>query len=188
MVSGNAENKSAFENSIFLKVDSVEPVYKSSFTPGYSCIDGIKVWIGGDGHIFECEQFAVCDPKAAVEEGREQMRQALIDIFTEMGQQSRKNIFGSCYFEAVVRDHTPEEIITGWEKWKKEKEEVHVRDEVVHKNTSTVKFAVTEIHDAYMSGVAKDGNVYRDCTITEYKKTGLHVDDLDAYLGYEVTG
>lgn len=187
MVSGNAENKSAFENGIFLKVDSVEPVYHEGYSPfDFTRLSGIKVWIGNTGHFFPCDRYTVCDPDVAREDGRSQVV-ALAKELGEMKFADRNELFGNYTIPDILNHRSYEQIVEKLDTWKKEKNEIRVRDEVVNVSTG-VKIVVTAPPEMssnsvkYMSGISKDGRVYEDVVASAYKKTGLHVDDLDAYL------
>lgn len=182
MVSGNAENKSAFDKSIFLKVDMIEPVYADS----YSHLNGIRVWIGAYGYFFPCDQYTVCDPDVAREDGRRQVV-ALAKELGEMKFADRNELFGNYTVPDILNHRSYEQIVEMLKDLEKEKETIRVRDEVVGitngcKMMVTVPPKMSSNSVKYMSGISKDGRVYEDVVASAYKKTGLHVDDLDSYL------
>lgn len=198
MVSGNAENKSAFSNGIFLKVDSVEPVYTPCFKTSpllstYSRIRGIKVWIGGEGHLFECDRYTICDPEAVVEGGHTETLKLLQDICDYMPFSDRRRFFGEGNTTVMDLIRLPyDKIAEGYISWNKEKEDeekkIRVRDEVVLMPAQDVRFVITKIivpssgEDAFVNGFKKDGTAIKGILLCNLKKTGLHVDDLDSYL------
>jgi hypothetical protein len=87
----------------------------------------------------------------------------------------------------LVSKNTYEDIVEKLDTWKKEKETIHVRDEV-YSNAYETRFIITKIYvpsggeDAIVNGVKKDGTVVKGLLLCNLKKTGLHVDDMDAYL------
>ena len=186
MASGNAENKSAFESGIFLKVDSVEPVYNITFScSGEPPLSGIKVWINGSGYFFECNHYTVCDPDVVREDGRRQVV-ALAKELTNMKYTDRTEMFGFCTVADIVSHFSYEEINEKLDVWRKRKD-IRVRDEVYSK-AQKVSFVITKIstpsgsEDAIVSGLKKDGTAVKGLLLCNLRKTGLHVDDLDSYL------
>lgn len=173
--------------SIFLKVDSIEPILKGGgICSRETYLDGVKVWIGNYGYFFPCDQYTVCNPDEVREDGRRQALDLARKIYDMTGSE-RREAFDKAMLGEIIRDADYDELTKKLDNWKKEKETIHVRDEVVQKLDSRLKFVVTEVHDGngdtYISGVSKDGKVYPGHNIKNYKKTGLHVDDLDSYLG-----
>ena len=180
------------DKSIFLKVDCVEPVYGTSpFSYSWSSggapyLKGIKVWIDGDGHLFECDHYTVCDPDVVREDGRQQVV-ALAKELSDMNIADRDKLFGYHTVTDLVTKFSYDGVVEKLDTWKKEKETIHVRDEVANINNGT-KFVVTvpprmsSNSVEYMSGIGKDGKVYKDVVAAAYKKTGVRVDSIDAYL------
>ena len=174
------------DKSIFLKVDGVEPVLKGGgICSRETYLDGVKVWIGDYGYFFPCDRYTVCDPDVVREDGRRQVV-ALAKELSDMKIADRDKLFGYHTVTDLVTKFSYDEITKKLDSWKKEKETIRVRDEVVQKMDGRLKFVVTEVYDGngrtYISGVSKDGKVYPGHNINNYKKTGLHVDDLDSYL------
>lgn len=176
------------DKSIFLKVDSVEPVYNvSPFSySGESYFKGIKVWIGGDGHFFDCDRFTVYDPDTVREDAYQQAFSLFKELY-DMPPCDRQEAFGKKTMLDLVSKNTYEDIAKKLAAWKKEKDEIHVRDEVVNINNGckmviTLPPKMSSNSVEYMSGIGRDGKVYKDVVAGAYKKTGVHVDDLDAYL------
>lgn len=173
--------------SIFLKVDSIEPVYSDDgFCSRETYLDGVKVWIGNYGYFFPCDQYAVCDPNVVREDGHQEAF-ALFKELYDMSPCDRADAFGKITMLDLVSKNTYEDIVEKLDDWKKEKETIRVRDEVVGitngcKMMVTVPPKMSSNSVEYMSGISKDGRVYEDVVASAYKKTGLHVDDLDAYL------
>lgn len=178
------------DKKVFLEVDCVEPVYNiSPFSySGAPCLKGIKVWIGSEGHLFQCDQYTVCEPDVVNENGRNQVRDLAIEL-TDMSNIVKKDLFGAMSVKDIFLKFPYEAIREKLDAWKKEKEEekkIHVRDEVV--NAVGKRFVVTvppymgSDSVKYFSGIAKDGIVFKDQPVATCKKTGLHVDDLDSYL------
>ena len=175
------------DKSIFLKVDSVEPVYNITFScSGEPPLNGINVWIDGKGYFFDCNHYTICDPDVVREDGRRQV----VELAKELGKMANKdkgNLFGYCVVYDIITSFSYDEIVEKLDVWKKEKETIRARDEVANINNGT-KFIVTvpphmsSNSVEYMSGISKDGKVYKDVVAAAYKKTGLHVDDLDSYL------
>lgn len=187
MVSGNAENKSAFENGIFLKVDSIEPVLKGGgICSRKTYLDGVKVWIGNYGYFFPCDRYIVCDPDAVREDGRRQALDLVRKIYDMTGSE-RREAFDKAMLGEIIRDADYDELTKKLDNWKKEQETIRVRDEVYHESMQ-VKFVVTKIfspsgnEDAIVNGIKRDGTTVKGLLLHNVKKTGLHVDDLDAYL------
>lgn len=174
-------------NGVFLKVDCIEPVVKGGgICSRKTYLDGIKVWIGNDGHFFPCDRYTVCDPDAATEDGRRQVVELLNELTTMMMADNKK-LFGYVTARDILAHFSYDEIVEKLEDWKKEKETIRVRDEVVNINNGckmviTLPPQISSDSVKYMSGIAKGGRVYKNVEASLYKKTGLHVDDLDAYL------
>lgn len=166
------------DKSIFLKVDCVEPVYNK----------GIKVWIGGDGHFFDCSRFTVYHPDAVREDAYRQAF-ALFKELYNMSPCDRQEAFGKITMLDLVSKNAYEDIVEKLDTWKKEKEKetIRVRDEV-YSNAYETRFVVTKItvpsggEDAIVNGLKKDGSTVKGLLLCNLKKTGIHVDDLDAYL------
>ena len=175
------------DKSIFLKVDCVEPAYKCcGFSPyGATPLDGIKVWIGNDGHYFECDRYAVCDPVVVRQDAYRQAFSLFKELY-DMPPCDRAEAFGKITMLDLVSKNTYEDIVKKLDTWKKEKETIRVRDEVYNKTLET-KFVVTKIYapcdgDVIVNGLKKDGTAIKGLLLCNVEKTGLHVDDLDAYL------
>ena len=175
------------DKGVFLKVDQVEPVFKGGGNwPGEPYLDGIKVWINGDGHFFSCDRYTVCDPDAVRKDGRHQAMRLAIEL-CDMSYADKCELFEASTVKDIFLKFPYEAIVEKLDAWKKEKEKIRVRDEVVNVGTG-VKIVVTAPPEMgsnsikYISGIAKNGKVYKDVVASAYKKTGVHVDDLDAYL------
>lgn len=180
-----------------MKVDAAEAVYNQDFDRyGNSCLSGVKVWIDGNGHYFPCDSYTVCKPdsieKDALFRGRREILDILNKAYHNMAVSERRKYFGAAGDYIVDLMSLPQDmLVDGFKAWEKDKAEeekkIHIRDEVV--NAVGNKFVVTvpphlESNSVlYFSGIAKDGTVYKDQPVATYKKTGLHVDDLDSYLG-----
>lgn len=99
----------------------------------------------------------------------------------------KDKLFGYHTVTEIITQFSYDEVAKKLDDWKKEKETIRVRDEVV--NAAGNRFVVTvpphmgSNSVLYFSGIAEDGTVYKDRPVATYKKTGLHVDDLDSYLG-----
>ena len=175
------------DNSIFLKVDCVEPVLKGGeICSRETYLDGVKVWIGNYGYFFPCDQYTVCNP----DEVRESSLQQAFALFKELYNMSpcdRQEVFGKITMLDLVSKNTYKNIVEKLDSWKKEKETIRVRDEVVKINNGT-KFVVTDPpymasnSHYYFSGIGKDGKVYRNEPVDRYEKTGVHISNLDEYL------
>ena len=175
------------QKSVFLKVDSVEPVYYADcFTLRASALKGVKVWINGNGHFFECDHFSVCNPDDVREDGRSQVRDLAIEL-TDMSNIVKKDLFGAMSVKDIFLKFPYEAIKEKLDAWKEEKEKIRVRDEV-YSQAREVRFVVTKIsvpsggEDAIVNGLKKDGTAVKGLLLCNLKKTGLHVDDLDSYL------
>lgn len=175
------------DTSIYLKVDCVEPVYKNGgFGVEETYLDGVKVWIGGEGHFFECDSFTICDPDEVREDGRRQVMDLAIDLI-DTSTAVKQDLFGAVTVRDIFLKFPYDAIKEKIDAWKKEKETIRVRDEVININNA-FKMVVTVPPEMgsnsvrYMSGIGKEGTVYKDVVASSYKKTGLHVDDLDSYL------
>lgn len=173
------------DKSIFLKVDGVEPVFKTYPSPDVSYIDGIKVWIGGDGHFFPCDEYFICEPDVATEVGRRQAFNLFKKLY-DVPPSERRKVFGVMSMADLISKETYDDLAKKLDAWKKEKEEIRVRDEVRHKALNE-RFVVTKIHtpcngDVIVNGLKKDGTAIRGILLCDVEKTGVHVDDLDAYL------
>ena len=171
------------DKKLFLKVDSVEPVFKG----GGICsrepyLDGVKVWINGDGHFFPCDKYTVCDPDAVRKDGRHQAMILAIELYN-MSYTDKCDLFEASTVKDIFLKFPYEAIVEKLDAWKKEK--IRVRDEVVNVNNGTKMVITAEMGSNSIkdiSGIAKNGKVYKDVVASAYKKTGVHVDDLDAYL------
>ena len=117
---------------------------------------------------------------------------ALFKAVECMTFEARRECFGDWYSTAnIIKTFSYDEIRHMVDAWKeaKEKEDatIHVRDEVCNINNG-IKFVVTvppyiaSNSCCYFSGIRKDGKVYRDEMVNCYKKTGIHVSNLDEYL------
>ena len=173
--------------SIFLKVDSVEPVLKGGgICSRETYLDGVKVWIGNYGYFFPCDRYTVCDPDAVREDGRRQVV-ALAKELTDMKIADKDKLFGYHTVTEIVTQFSYDEVAKKLDDWKKEKDEIHVRDEVYSCAYET-RFVVTKIHvpsggeDATVNGLKKDGTAVKGLLLRNLKKTGVHVDNIDAYL------
>lgn len=173
--------------SIFLKVDGAEPVYKAGFgiCSGGTYLDGIKVRIGGDGHFFKCDKFSVCDPDVVREAGRREAFNLFKELY-DVPPSERLKVFGTLTMADLISKETYDEIVKKLDAWKKEKDEIHVRDEV-HIKALDARFVVTRIFapsggDVIVNGLKKDGTAIKGLLLCNVEKTGVHVDDLDAYL------
>ena len=166
-------------NGMFLKVDNVEPAFNTYFSPyERTRVDGIKVWIGGEGHLFPCDHYTVCYPDEAIEDGRRQVV-ALAKELTDMLLTDKNKLFGNCSTSEILIHFSYEEIVKKLDAWKKEKDKIHVKDEVT---TGDLTFVVTKIYSYYVDGLGKGGGVFRGILTNNIRKTGVHVDDLDSYL------
>lgn len=176
------------DNNLFLKVDCVEPVHKHEFgiCGDRPYLSGVKVWINDNGHLFECDRYTICDPDVVREDGHRQAF-ALFKELYDMSPRDRAEAFGKITMGDLVSKNTYEDIVEKLDDWKKEKETIRVRDEVYSK-AQKVSFVITKIstpsggEDAIVSGLKKDGTAIKGLLLCNLKKTGLHVDDLDAYL------
>lgn len=180
------------DKSIFLKVDSVVPDYGiSPFACSWSSggapyLKGIKVWINGDGHVFECNEYTVCDLDIVREDGRRQVV-ALAKELTDMKIADKDKLFGYHTVTEIITQFSYDEVAKKLDDWKKEKDEIHVRDEVVNLNSGckmvvTVPPKMSSNSVEYMSGIGKDGKVYKNVVAAAYKKTGVYISNLDEYL------
>lgn len=174
--------------NLYLKVDQVEPIYKCGgfYSENAWLMDGIRVWIGNEGHKFECDQFTVCDPDAVREDAYRQMLALMREIYDMTGTE-RREAFGKTLFGVVINGATYDDLAKKLDTWKKEKETIQVRDEVENKNNGMRMIVTYPPYQAsnsiyYFSGIRKDGKVYRDEMVNAYKKTGVHIDNIDAYL------
>ena len=121
------------DKSIFLKVDSIEPILKGGgICSRETYLDGVKVWIGNYDYFFPCNNYTVCYPDEATKDGR---RQAF-DLFKELYDMppcDRADAFGKITMLDLVSKNTYEDIVEKLDAWKKEK--IRVRDEVVNLGT-----------------------------------------------------
>lgn len=175
------------QKDIFLKVDSVEPVFKEGMSwSKEDYLAGIRVWIGVYGYFFPCDQWTICEPDAVREDGRSQVRDLAIEL-TDMDSIAKKDLFGATSVKNIFLKFPYEAIKDKLDAWKKEKDEIRVRDEV-YSNSYEIRFVVTKIfvpsgnEDATANGLKKDGTAVKGLLLCNLKKTGLHVDDLDSYL------
>lgn len=169
---------------MFLGVDDITPEYEC--TPSGNRLRGIWVYIGGTAHYFGCNQYTICNPVEATEDGRRQVV-ALAKELTDMKIADKDKLFGYHTVTEIITQFSYDEVAKKLDDWKKEKETIRVRDEVVNMGNSrkmvvTVAPKMSSNCVEYTSGIGKDGKVYEDVVASAYKKTGLHVDDLDSYL------
>lgn len=176
------------QKNICLKVDGVEPVYKAGFgiCSRGTQLDGIKVWIGGDGHFFECDKFSVYDPDVVREAGRRQVVE-LVKELAGMKFTDKNELFDYCSAYDIISHFSYDEIVEKLDAWKKEKEAIHVKDEVQHKEFGGAAVVIGIQRDEYghdrIFAITKKKEFIADAPASDYTKTGVHVDDLDAYLG-----
>lgn len=175
------------DKSIFLKVDGVDPVYDISpcsyswISGGAPHLKGINVWIGGKGHFFPCDRYIFYDPDVVREDAYRQAFALMREVY-DMTASERREAFGKIMLGEVLRDASYDDLAKKLDTWK-----IHVRDEV-YSQTHEVRFVVTKIvvpsggEDAVVNGLKKDGAAVKGLLLCNLKKTGLHVDDLDAYL------
>lgn len=173
-------------NEIFLKVDCVEPVYDGGYSiSGDSCLNGIKVWIGNNGHFFPCDRYTVCDPDVVREDGHQQAF-ALTRKIWSMNVSERREAFGKTLFGEVLKDTSYDDLAKKLDDWKKEKEEIHVKDEVEHTEFGYKAVVIGIQKDEYghdhILAIGKNKLFIADMPASDFKKTGVHIDDLDAYL------
>lgn len=176
-----------YKESVFLKVDCVEPVYKNGgWSAEETYLDGVKVWIGNDGHFFPCDKFSVCNPDKAVEGGRRQVVKLIEELGT-MLKTDIKKLFGNVSYHDILNHFSYEEIVEKLDTWKKEKEEIRVKDEVQHKEFGAKAVVIGIQRDEYgydrIYAITKKKEFIADALANDYEKTGLHVDDIDTYLG-----
>lgn len=174
------------QKSVFLKVDGVEPVFGTCFpTSESSRMDGIKVWrIGNHGYFFPCDRYTVCDPDKAVEDGRRQVVE-LMNKLVKMTIADNRELFGYVTVRDILNHFSYDEIVARLDTWKKEKE-IHVKDEVEHKEFGHTAVVIDIHKDVYgrdrLYAITKNKEFIADAPANDYAKTGLHVDDLDVYL------
>lgn len=169
------------DKSIFLKVDSIEPVIKGGgICSGETYLDGVKVWIGNYGYFFPCDLYTICEPDVVREDGRRQVVE-LVKELTDMLLTDKNKLFGNCSTSEILSRFSYEEIVVKLDAWKKEKDKIKIRvkDEVT---TGDITFVVTKMYSYYVDGLGKGGGVFRGILANNIRKTGLHVDDLDSYL------
>lgn len=173
------------DKELFLKVDSIEPAFKKvGICSREPYLYGVKVWINGDGHFFPCDTYTFCDPDEVRKDGRHQAMILAIELY-DMSYADKCDLFEASTVKDIFLKFPYEAIVEKIDTWKKEKEKIRVRDEVVNINNGTKMVITAEIGSnsiKYISGIAKNGKVYKDVVASAYKKTGVHVDDLDAYL------
>lgn len=173
------------DKSIFLKVDCVEPVFKTHFSPDERLrIDGIKVWIGSEGHLFPCDKYTICGPDVALENGRRQVV-ALVKELGEMKFTDKNELFRYSTVPDILSHFSYDEVVEKLDAWKKEKE-IRVRDEVCYKAFNE-RFVITKIYtpcdgDTIVNGLKKDGTAIKGLLLCNVEKTGVHVDNIDSYL------
>lgn len=175
------------DKSIFLKVDSIEPVLKGGgICSRETYLDGVKVWIGNYGYFFPCDRYTICEPDAIREDGRRQVV-ALAKELTDMKIADKDKLFGYHTVTEIVTQFSYDEVAKKLDAWKKDNETIHVRDEV-YSVAQEVSFVITKIsvpsggENAVVNGLKKDGTAVKGLLLCNLKKTGRHVDDLDAYL------
>lgn len=170
-------------NGIFLGVDKIAPEMES--TCWGTKLKGVWVYLGGDAHFFECDQFKLLKPEEAVEQGRDEMLKLMRDIWN-MEAGSKKEVFESLTTITIIEKYGYEKAREMYDIWKKEKDAIHIKDEVI--TSAGVKFVVTKIivpsggEDAVAHGIRPSGGVILSVLLKSLKKTGVHVDDLDSYL------
>ena len=174
------------DKSIFLKVDSIEPILKGGgISSRLTYLDGVKVWIGNYGYFFPCDNYTVCYPDEVIKDGRRQAF-ALFKELYDMSPCDRADAFGKITMLDLVSKETYEDIVKKLDDWKKSKE-IRVRDEV-YSEAYEIRFVITKIitpsggEDATVNGLKKDGTAVKGILLHNLKKTGVHVDDLDSYL------
>ena len=169
---------------MFLGVDDITPEYEC--TPCGNRLRGIWVYIGGTAHYFGCDQYTICNPVEATEDGRRQAFDLVRKIY-DMAGSERREAFDKAMLGEIIRDADYDELTKKLDNWKKEKETIRVRDEVVNVNNGckmviTLPPQMSSDSVMYMSGIAKSGRVYKNVEASLYKKTGVHVNNLDEYL------
>ena len=174
------------DKELFLKVDSVEPVFKG----GGICsrepyLDGVKVWINGDGHFFPCDRYTVCNPDAVRKDGRHQAMILAIKLY-DMSYADKCELFEASTVKDIFLKFPYEAIVEKLDAWKKEKEKIRVKDEVKHKRLGGKAVVIGVQRDEYghdhIYAITKKKEFITDAPASDYTKTGQHIDDLDAYL------
>ena len=172
------------DTSTYLKVDRVDPVYVS-MPEDVPYINGVQVWIGDNGHFFPCDHIAVCDPDIAIETGHREVVELMNELMTMMIA-DKKELFGYVTARDILNHFSYKEIVEKLDAWKKEKETIRVRDEV-YSQAYEMRFVITKIYtpcdgDTIVNGLKKDGTAIKGLLLCNVEKTGIRVDDLDAYL------
>lgn len=133
------------------------------------------------------ESDIIQEPDMTAEEAWEIARKIVVSA-SEGGMtiEDYENIFGKIGCDEIIATMTPQQAKARIEAQKAEKE-IKVGDEVAHKknpNRDDFKFFVTKLDkkENRISGVSGfDGGVFWGRNITEYQKTGRHI-DIDGLL------
>lgn len=120
------------------------------------------------------EEYTEPDRKAIEDEVWE-----LVGVIANMDNNDYGRVFGCIGRWTLLSKKTYQEVKAKYDAWKKEKDEVHVGDEVTSKFGDGVVIDIVADESVHVLG--KDGhwNEYAD---GEYRKTGRHFDEVEKLL------
>lgn len=127
----------------------------------------------------KCEPYTEPDRKAIEDDVWE-----LADYMCKMSQTERCLCFGFSYSSEVYMNLTCQEAKAKFEAWLKE-DEIHVGDEVVHKDYPTCKAVVTKLYQSgYLCAevLFPDGMTDKEIIVSNLIKTGRHLDEVAELL------
>ena len=148
----------------------IEIPSKADFVTAYYMEDGLPVMYKSD-RIDDLEPYTEPDRKDIEDEVWE-----LADYVVRMGSQERNLCFGFNFTTEVTANLTYQEAKSKFEAWLKQKDEIHVGDEVTH--TKGYKGIVTYINCELCDVLWDDGCVTEDVYKKEFFKTGRHFDEV----------
>ena len=131
----------------------------------------VPYWSVSHGIIKNLTPYTEPDRKAIEDEVWE-----FLNFFTGMSPQERYECFDKVFSHMIVSTMSYREAKAKYEAWLKQKDEIHVGDEVTH--TKGYKGIVTYINCELCDVLWDDGCVTEDVYKKEFFKTGRHFDEV----------
>lgn len=105
----------------------------------------------------------------------------LVGVIANMDNNDFGRVFGCIGRWTLLSKKTYQEVKARYDSWKKQKDEIHVGDEIVlYEN---VKMVVTQVdHGTSIQGVDENGECYECVECNAVKKTGRHFTEIEELL------
>ena len=131
----------------------------------------VPYWSVSHGIIKNLTPYTEPDRKAIEDEVWE-----FLNFFTGMSPEERYECFDKVFSHMIVSTMSYREAKAKYEAWLKQKDEIHVGDEVYPCNPKAPR-VVTKIHNRVAYQMGHDGNMWAD-DIDDLHKTGRHFDEV----------